>query len=359
MTNLHAHLPHVVRFRFVVDATVDTHLLPRIARQPLHKATATSLGTKALLLPKALHSLLPYVQLRMVKQESHRRQYRNGKVDIQAVHQRTTHLQSLQVPDLDRNHTHLQHIPPKPEPHRTPDWVPEDAPYTSHDRAYDYPHPIQHLARMLRDTDSRAHIQELREKLTVPLYHSALRQACIRAHLQKRRIQLLREQLPLLTRVARWLARKHIHVPEEHTRCLCAHTTPEDWEHFKICPLHTGRDTLVGWSPGEALQQHEGWPTHSHTHQATEHLFSDPLVKEATMRGAVTQALQQHLTAHAKNPMGAAAHLQLETVRRAAAPMVQRKHSLLTHTEQLTDPDASDHMLPLIHYHALHDPEVH
>ena len=33
--------------------------------------------------------------------------------------------------------------------------------YCSHDRAYHYPNPIQHLARVLGDTDSRAHIQEL------------------------------------------------------------------------------------------------------------------------------------------------------------------------------------------------------
>ena len=128
-THLHADLPHVVRVWFVVDATVDTHLVLRIPEQPLHKATATSLGTQALLLCKALHSLLPYVQLHIVKQESHRHQYGNCKVDNQAVHQRTTHLPTLQVPDLGGNHTHLHHIPPKPEPHRTPDWVPEDAPY--------------------------------------------------------------------------------------------------------------------------------------------------------------------------------------------------------------------------------------
>ena len=123
--------------------------------------------------------------------------------EIQAVYQRTTHLPTLQVPYLDGNHTHFQHIPPKPEPHRTPDWVPEDAPDTSYDRAYHYPNPIQHLARVLGHTDSRAHIQELQERLKVPLYHSALRPACIRAHLQKQRIELLREQLPLFTRVAR------------------------------------------------------------------------------------------------------------------------------------------------------------
>ena len=90
-THLPAHLPHVVRVWFVVDATVDTHLLLRIARQPLNKFTATSLGNQALLLWKALCSLPPYVQLNIVKQESHRHQYGNGKVNIEAVHQRTTH----------------------------------------------------------------------------------------------------------------------------------------------------------------------------------------------------------------------------------------------------------------------------
>ena len=197
-----------------MHTTVDTHLLLRIARKQLHKATATSLGTQALLLWKALRSLPPYVQLPIVKKQSHRHQYRICKVDIQAVHQRTTHLPTLQVPDLDRNHTHLQHIPPKVEPHRTPDWVPKEAPYTSQDRAYRYRNSIQHLARVLGDTDSRAHIQELQDKLKVPVYHSALRPACVRAELQKGCIQLLREQLPFLNRVARWLARKHIHVPE-------------------------------------------------------------------------------------------------------------------------------------------------
>ena len=48
--HLPAHLLHIVRFRFVVDATVDTHLLLRMARQPLHKATTTGLSTEALLL---------------------------------------------------------------------------------------------------------------------------------------------------------------------------------------------------------------------------------------------------------------------------------------------------------------------
>ena len=63
------------------------------------------------------------------------------------MHQRNTHLPALKMPDQDRNHTHLQHLAPKP------DWVPEDAPYTSHDRAYHYANSIQHLARVLGDAD--------------------------------------------------------------------------------------------------------------------------------------------------------------------------------------------------------------
>ena len=41
---LPAYVPHVFRVWFVVDAPDDTHLLLCIARQPFHKATATSLG---------------------------------------------------------------------------------------------------------------------------------------------------------------------------------------------------------------------------------------------------------------------------------------------------------------------------
>ena len=56
--------------------------------------------------------------------------------------------------------------------------------------------------------------------------------------------------------------------------------------------------------------------------------------------------------------MEAAAHLQLEAVGTAAAPMVHRNHLLLTHAEQLTDPTAREHLRRLIHYHAVHDPDV-
>ena len=156
------------------------------------------------------------------------------------MHQLTSQLAALQIKDFDHNQTQLQHLHPKPEPHQRPDWVPEDAPYTSQHRAYHYPNPIQHLARVLGNADSGAHIEDLRKTLHIPLYHSALRPARVLAHLQKRNRQDLREQLPLLSIVARWLARKHIRIPEEHTHCSCHYTNEEDWEHFKTCPLHAG-----------------------------------------------------------------------------------------------------------------------
>ena len=168
----------------------------------LHKATATSLGTQALILRIDLCSLTPYVQLHLVKQESHRYQYENGKVDVQAVYQRTTHLPALWMQDLDRKPYTPRAPTPRPRTPSDPDWVPDNASYTSHDRAYHYPDPVQHLAPVLRDAVSRAHIEELQETPKVPLYHSALRPACVPAHLQKRRTKILQEQLPPLSRVA-------------------------------------------------------------------------------------------------------------------------------------------------------------
>ena len=113
----------------------------------------------------------------------------------------------------------------------------------------------------------------------------------------------------------------------------------------------------MDWSPTDTLPQHEGWPPNGHAHQATKHLFRDPLTLDATPRGAVAQALHRHLSQHTKDPIKAAAHLQLEAVRRVAAQMAHRKRLLLTH--KLTNPTAREHMHRLIHYHAIHDPDVH
>ena len=140
---------------------------------------------------------------------------------------------------------------------------------------------------------------------------------------------------------------------------LSERTIPEDWNHYNTCPLFAGTDTLVGLSPAKSLQQHQGLPSHSHAHQAAGHLFRDPLIKEATIREALTQALQPHLTQHAENSMKAAAHLQLEAVRRTAAQMVHCKRLLLADREQPSESTPREQMMRLIHDHAVHDPDVH
>ena len=166
------------------------------------------------------------------------------------------------MPDLDRNHTHLQHLPPKEEPHQTPDWVPEDAPYNSHDRAHHYPNIIQHLTRVLGNTDGRAHIQDLKDKLKVPLYHSALHPAYVPAHLQKRRMQLLREQLPFLTRVARWLPRQ-------------AHARLGGTQPLPMRPHHPGGLGTLQDMPPPCGQRHTSWLVPSGNPRATQRL-ADP-----------------------------------------------------------------------------------
>ena len=56
----------------VVDAAVDFQIVRKLARQPLHTATDSSLGTQALHLWEALRLLPKHVLLHPVKQESHR-----------------------------------------------------------------------------------------------------------------------------------------------------------------------------------------------------------------------------------------------------------------------------------------------
>ena len=80
-------------------------------------ATDSSLGTHALHLWVALQHLLRHVVLHLVKQESHRYSLGNGHIDLHAQNQLAEHMPDGEDPPLqDHMHTHLQHLPPIPQP---------------------------------------------------------------------------------------------------------------------------------------------------------------------------------------------------------------------------------------------------
>ena len=111
----------------VVDAAVDFQIVRRLARQPLHKATDSSLGTKALHLWKALRRLPKHVILHLVKQESHRYSLGNGQIDLHTRNQHAEQMPDSEDPPLrDHMHTHLQHLPPFPRQREPTAWPPDD-----------------------------------------------------------------------------------------------------------------------------------------------------------------------------------------------------------------------------------------
>ena len=96
----------------VVDATVDIHPTRRLADLPLHRALDSGLTTRALGLWMAFRGKHPQDALHIVKQESHRYTYGNGRADTHAKHESTSHTPGLEHVRLDTpHHSHLQHLP--------------------------------------------------------------------------------------------------------------------------------------------------------------------------------------------------------------------------------------------------------
>ena len=120
----------------VVGAAVDFQIVRKVARQPLHKATGSSLGSQALHLWTALRHPPTHVVLHLVKQESHRYSLGNGHMDLHAHNQLAEHMPDGEDPPLqDHMHTHLQHLPPVPHPAEPRAWVPDDPIYNDTGRA--------------------------------------------------------------------------------------------------------------------------------------------------------------------------------------------------------------------------------
>ena len=82
--------------RVVVDATVDIHLTKRLRDLPLHRALGSGLTTQPLGLWMAFRGMRPQDALHIVKQESDRYTYSNGRADTHAKHQNTNHTPGLE-----------------------------------------------------------------------------------------------------------------------------------------------------------------------------------------------------------------------------------------------------------------------
>ena len=176
-----------------------------MARQLLHKATNSSLGTMALYLSAALRRFPKHVVLHLVKQESHRYSVGNGHIDLHAHNQLAEHMPDGKDPPLqDQMHTHLQHLPPIPHPREPPAWVPDDWIYNDTGQAYHYLQTIHTLAHIRGSHADNTLLNGLQHELQTALYFSALDPSLLPVHLQARRAQLFLEQLPLLDRVASW-----------------------------------------------------------------------------------------------------------------------------------------------------------
>ena len=332
----------------VVDATVDIHLSRRLADLPLHRALESGLTTQALGLWMAFKGMHPQDALHIAKRESDR--YGNGRADTQAKHQNTNHTPGLEHVRLDTpHHSHLQHLPPIPPATQPPQWMPEDTPYTDRDKQYHYPTPIQKLATTLGHPANTELLRRLEDSVHTPLYYSTLRPDSLPAHLQKPRLQLALEQLPLLTRYHRWYARRSIHVPAGYTKCICSHTEEETWDHFKVCPLYRGLDTLTDWNPTNTIAQHAGWLTQSPATQQLTTVLKQTEVLAAVRRGLVLTAVCTLLRTHAEDSQATAAHMQRTAVAKTAEQLTYRTHKYLQHAATLPQTDQG-YLLKLLFY---------
>ena len=244
----------------VSDAAVDFQIVQPLARHPLHKATDSSLGTHALHLWVALRNLPGRIVLHLIKQEFHRYNLGNGHIDLHAHNQLAEHVPTPDEPPLHHHmQTHLQHLPQIPHPWVPPPWVPDDLIYNDTGRAYHYPQPLRTMAHIQGSHADNTLMTRLQQELQTTLYYSAVDPSLLPVHLQKRRVQLLLEQLPLLNRAARWYSGKGVDIPPEYTMCPCYVHTPERWDIFTKCQLAQDGVHLAMSRPEDTITQYAGW----------------------------------------------------------------------------------------------------
>ena len=114
----------------IIDAAVDFQILRRLAKQPLHKATDSSLGKQALHLWVALRNLPGHIVLNSIKQESHRYNLGNRHIDLHARNQLAEHIPIPGRAPTTRPHANTPPAPTKDEQSGVGERPTPDSPHT-------------------------------------------------------------------------------------------------------------------------------------------------------------------------------------------------------------------------------------
>ena len=130
---------------------------------------------------------------------------------------------------------------------------------------------------------------------------------------------------------------------------ICSHAEGETWDHFKVCPLYRGLDSLTDWNPTHTIAQHDGWLTQSLATQQLTTVLKQMEVLEAVRRGLVPSAVYTLLRTHAEDPQATAAHMQRTAVAKTAEQLTYRTHKYLQHAATLPPTDQA-HLLKLLFY---------
>ena len=189
----------------------------------------------------------------------------------------------------------------------------------------------------------------LQQELQTTLYYSTLDSSLLPVQLQKRRAQLLPEQVPLPDKVAGWYSRKVIDTPPEYTVCRCLLQTSETWDYFTRCPLAQDRGHLATWKPEDTIPQHAGYDPSTPPANEVRRLMRKPKIKEAVLRGAVPLELYGVIADNAPDTRATVSHMQLAAIKQADAQLQHRVQSYAQEAQHALGDQRSYYHL-LIHY---------
>ena len=137
--------------------------------------------------------------------------------------------------------------------------------------------------------------------------------------------------------------------PRKIHQCICGHAEEETWDHFKVCPLYRGLDTLTDWNPTHTIAQLAGWLTRSLATQQRTTILKQPKVLEAVRGGLVPTGVYTLLRTHAEDPQATTAHMQRTAIAKTSEQLTYRTHKYLQHAATLLRTDQA-HLLKLLNY---------